>query len=183
MSGREAHPPRRITPVDGCVVAPDDLLGFPLAPAELERCVRAALTEDGAFHDLTTISTVPPDRHEHGTVVARRAGVVAGVPLAIAAFRLLDPHATIRVDADDGARVAAGTPILRVSAHARALLSAERVALNFLQRLSGIATITAHYVSAVRGTRAQILDTRKTTPGLRALEKYAVRAGGGHNHR
>ncbi|HEX6965142.1 MAG TPA: carboxylating nicotinate-nucleotide diphosphorylase [Gemmatimonadaceae bacterium] len=183
MSERETHPPRRITPVGGCAVPPDDPLRFPLDESELDTFVRAALTEDGAFDDITTIATVPTDRHEHGTIVARHAGVVAGVPLAIAAFRLLDPHATIRIDADDGVRVSAGMPILRVSAHARAILSAERVALNFLQRLSGIATLTGRYVDAVRGTRARILDTRKTTPGLRALEKYAVRAGGGRNHR
>ena len=183
MSRPDSRAPRTITSPDVSVVPADDPLKFPFAQPELDACVRAALEEDGAFHDLTTIATVLSDRRDHGTVVARDSGVIAGVPLAVAAFRLLDPHVAIRVDVDDGGRVASGTPILRVSGLARALLSAERVALNFLQRLSGIATLTARYVDAVRGTRARILDTRKTTPGLRALEKYAVRAGGGRNHR
>jgi nicotinate-nucleotide pyrophosphorylase (carboxylating) len=110
-------------------------------------------------------------------------GVIAGIPLALEAFRVLDPKVAIRVDVEDGATVAAGTPVLVVSGHARGLLSAERVALNYLQRLSGIATLTRRYVDAIAGTRARILDTRKTTPGWRKLEKYAVRAGGGVNHR
>src|SRR6185312_647412 len=99
------------------------------------------------------------------------------------AFRLLDPKVSIRVDHEDGGRVRAGDPVLFIAGHARGLLSAERVALNYLQRLSGIATLTARYVDAVKGTKAKILDTRKTTPGWRTLEKYAVRAGGGVNHR
>jgi nicotinate-nucleotide pyrophosphorylase (carboxylating) len=109
--------------------------------------------------------------------------VIAGVPLATAAFRLVDPRVAIEVLVEDGERVTAGTTILRLSGSPRSLLSAERVALNFMQRLSGTATLTARYVDAVRGTAARILDTRKTTPLLRALEKYAVRAGGGMNHR
>ncbi|MEX2152419.1 MAG: carboxylating nicotinate-nucleotide diphosphorylase, partial [Gemmatimonadaceae bacterium] len=110
-------------------------------------------------------------------------GTVAGVPLALEAFRVLDPKATIRVEREDGWRVQKGDPILFVTGHARGLLGAERVALNFMQRLSGIATLTARFVDAVRGTDTKILDTRKTTPGWRVLEKYAVRAGGGVNHR
>jgi nicotinate-nucleotide pyrophosphorylase (carboxylating) len=109
--------------------------------------------------------------------------VVAGIPLALEAFRLVDPKVSIRIDVEDGVRVAANHPILFVTGHARAVLSAERVALNFLARLSGIATLTSRYVEAVRGTKARIVDTRKTTPGWRRLEKYAVRAGGGLNHR
>jgi len=109
--------------------------------------------------------------------------VVCGIPLALEAFRLLDPKVSIRVDREDGAHTRAGDPVLFVTGHARGLLSAERVALNYMQRLSGIATLTARYVEAVKGTNAKILDTRKTTPGWRALEKYAVRAGGGTNHR
>jgi nicotinate-nucleotide pyrophosphorylase (carboxylating) len=122
-------------------------------------------------------------RHARAALVARAAGTIAGVPLALAAFHLLDQRTEIRVDVDDGAKVERGETILFLSGSARGLLSAERVALNFLQRLSGIATLTARYVAAVKGTRTAILDTRKTTPGWRALEKYAVRCGGGANHR
>jgi nicotinate-nucleotide pyrophosphorylase (carboxylating) len=109
--------------------------------------------------------------------------VIAGVALAVEAFQQLDSGVTIRVDAEDGMRVAQGAPVLHLTGHARGILSAERVALNYLQHLSGIATLTASFVALVKGTAAQILDTRKTLPGWRALEKYAVRAGGGHNHR
>jgi nicotinate-nucleotide pyrophosphorylase (carboxylating) len=116
-------------------------------------------------------------------MVARSEGVIAGVPLAVAAFEILDPATRCRALADDGAHVRAGEAVLEIDGTARALLSAERVALNFAQRLSGIATLTARYVNAVRGTHAKILDTRKTTPLFRELEKYAVRCGGGTNHR
>lgn len=163
-------------------VRPDELF-FPLTGAELERVVRDALDEDRAFDDVTTIATVLSDRRAGARVVPRAAGVVAGGPLAAAAFRLLDPAAELHVYVDDGARAAPGEPVLSARGNARALLSAERVALNFMQRLSGIATLTLAYVEAVRGTHTRILDTRKTTPGLRKLEKYAVRAGGGMNHR
>jgi nicotinate-nucleotide pyrophosphorylase (carboxylating) len=132
---------------------------------------------------VTTIATVVSDRRSRATLVARTKGVVCGVPLALEAFRQLDAKASIRVEHEDGARVSAGEPVLFVTGHARGLLSAERVALNFMQRLSGIATLTACYVDAVKGTKAKILDTRKTTPGWRKLEKYAVRAGGGTNYR
>ncbi len=108
---------------------------------------------------------------------------MAGIPLAVEAFRLLDAKVAIRIDVSDGSRVTAGSSVLCISGHARAVLSAERVALNFLQHLSGIASLTAKYVEAVKGTRARILDTRKTIAGLRRLEKYAVRCGGGTNHR
>lgn len=158
-------------------------LRFPLEPEALAGVVRAALDEDAAFRDVTTIATILSDRHARGTIVARADGVIAGTDLAIEAFRQLDPGVTVRVDVEDGTRVARGTPLLFLSGHARALLSAERVALNFLQRLSGVATLTRRFVDAVAGTGASILDTRKTTPGLRALERYAVRAGGGVNHR
>ena len=145
--------------------------------------MRSALQEDAAFNDLTTIATVVSNRRSRATLVARQTGVVCGLPLALEAFRLLDAKATFRIEHEDGARVKAGEPVLFVTGHARGLLSAERVALNYMQRLSGIATLTWRYVDAVRGTNAKILDTRKTTPGWRALEKYAVRAGGGTNHR
>jgi nicotinate-nucleotide pyrophosphorylase (carboxylating) len=159
------------------------LLRFPYHQDELRSLVRIALDEDQAFNDLTTIATVVSERHARGRLVARSEGVLCGVPLAVEAFRQLDPKVTIRVDLEDGARLHRGSNILYLSGHARALLGAERVALNYMQRLSGIATLTARYVEAVRGTDAKILDTRKTTPGWRLLEKYAVRAGGGTNHR
>jgi nicotinate-nucleotide pyrophosphorylase (carboxylating) len=175
--------PRTITPLSVPAVSGPGLLRFPLKQEVLTETVRSALDEDGAFDDVTTIATVVSDRRSRGALIARQKGVICGVPLALEAFRLLDPKVSIRVDREDGVRVHAGEPVLFVTGHARGLLSAERVALNYLQRLSGIATLTARYVEAVKGTKAKILDTRKTTPGLRTLEKYAVRAGGGTNHR
>src|SRR3954471_10609522 len=175
--------PRTITPLSTAAIGGDTLLRFPLDQAQLERTVAAALTEDGAYNDLTTIATILSDRRARAIIVAKEAGVVAGVPLALEGFRQLDSKVSIRVDLEDGTHVTPGTPVIFCTGHARALLSAERVALNFMQRLSGIATTTARYVDAVKGTKARILDTRKTTPGWRQLEKYAVRAGGGMNHR
>lgn len=157
--------------------------GFPLDDGALTALVRAALEEDRAFEDVTTLATVLPGHRARADLVARRDGVVAGVPLAVAAFRQLDSHVEVRVDAPDGRAVRKGDVVLHLSASARGLLSAERVALNFMQRLSGVASLTAQYVKAVAGTRAKILDTRKTTPGWRLLEKYAVTCGGGTNHR
>lgn len=167
----------------GAGVAPAEPLAFPLAPRELEALVSAALDEDRAHDDITTLGTVPERARARGAVVARADGVIAGLPLAEAAFRRTAPDVALDARVRDGARVTRGTTLLTVEGPARGVLSAERVALNFLQRLSGIATLTARYVDAVRGTRAQIFDTRKTTPTLRALEKYAVRCGGGVNHR
>src|SRR3954469_9534518 len=158
-------------------------LHFPLTKKETRTIVAAALEEDDTRHDITTAATVLSDRRARCRLVARTSGVIAGLPLAAEAFEQLDKKVTIRIDHEDGSKVRANTPVMFLSGHARGLLSAERVALNFAQRLSGIATLTAQYVDAVRGTRAHILDTRKTTPGLRLLEKYAVRAGGGLNHR
>jgi len=175
--------PRTITPLSTLAVGSVGMLRFPYAQAELHALVKSALDEDGAFNDLTTIATVVSDRHARGRLVARAPGVLCGVALALEAFRTLDPKVTMRVDSEDGARLKPGDSVLYLSGHARALLAAERVALNFMQRLSGVASITARYVDAVRGTHAKILDTRKTTPGWRLLEKYAVRAGGGANHR
>jgi len=171
-------PPAR--PAEGEVY---DQLGFPLSDGALQHRVRDALQEDRAFNDVTTIATVQSDRRARARLVARQAGVMCGVPLAIAAFQALDDKCVIRVEAEDGMPTVKGDTVLFLSGHARGLLSAERVALNFLQRLSGIATHTARYVDAVQGTPVRILDTRKTTPGWRALEKYAVRCGGGANHR
>lgn len=162
---------------------PDEGLHFPLTRNELTSVVAAALEEDDTKHDITTAATVLSDRRARCRLVAREDGVIAGMPLACEAFRQLDRAVTIRQDRDDGSRVSPRTPVIFLSGHARGLLSAERVALNFVQRLSGIATLTAKYVEAVQGTGARILDTRKTTPGWRKLEKYAVRAGGGMNHR
>ncbi|MBA3579277.1 MAG: carboxylating nicotinate-nucleotide diphosphorylase [Gemmatimonadaceae bacterium] len=156
---------------------------FPLSKREVSKLVRAALDEDCAFNDVTTLATVVSDRRARCRLVARQAGVIAGLPLALEAFRQLNPRVVIRVDGSDGRSVEAGSMFAALSGSARGLLSAERVALNFLQRLSGIASLTARFVAAVEGTDAKILDTRKTTPGWRSLEKYAVRAGGGTNHR
>jgi len=175
--------PRTITPLTLPAASGVGILRFPLKPQATQDLVRSALQEDAAFNDLTTIATVVSNRRSRATLVARQTGVVCGLPLALEAFRLLDAKATFRIEHEDGARVKAGEPVLFVTGHARGLLSAERVALNYMQRLSGIATLTWRYVDAVRGTNAKILDTRKTTPGWRALEKYAVRAGGGTNHR
>jgi nicotinate-nucleotide pyrophosphorylase (carboxylating) len=158
-------------------------LFFPLTQKETKATVAAALEEDDTKHDITTAATVLSDRRARCRIVARKKGVIAGLPLAAEAFRQLDKGVTIRIEHDDGARVRPDTSVMFLSGHARGLLSAERVALNFLQRLSGIATLTAQYVEAIKGTGAHILDTRKTTPGFRRLEKYAVRAGGGLNHR
>ena len=158
-------------------------LGFPLSAPETRALVRAALDEDRAFEDVTTLATVPADAQGRAAIVARSAGVIAGLPLAVAAFETLSESVRVRVVAGDGARVDAGGVVAEVAGPWRALLSAERVALNFVQPLSGVATLTARYVEAVRGTAARIYDTRKTTPTFRALEKYAVRCGGGVNHR
>ena len=157
---------------------------FALPPLLVQRAVAAALDEDlGTAGDITTQSIIPADARGEAAIVARQAGVVAGTDLAEAAFRALDPEVRFTRIVADGGRVAAGGPIATVAGKTRALLSAERTALNFLGRLSGIATLTASYVKAVAGTGARIACTRKTTPGLRAFEKYAVRAGGGINHR
>jgi nicotinate-nucleotide pyrophosphorylase (carboxylating) len=142
-----------------------------------------ALEEDGAWQDITTLCTVPAEATAQAVLLARQAGVIAGLRIAGAVFHLCDERCRWEPLLEDGAAVAAEQPLARVSGPARALLSGERVALNFLGHLSGIATLTARCVQAVAGTRARILDTRKTTPGLRALEKEAVRLGGGYNHR
>lgn len=175
--------PRTITPFSIPALLPAQRLRFPLTGEQLAARVRDALLEDSAFNDVTTIATVLSTRRARASLVARQNGVVCGVPFALEAFRQLDGKVSIRIDAEDGTPVAKGASVLYITGHARGLLSAERTALNFMQRLSGIATLTARYVDTVRGTRARILDTRKTTPGWRSLEKYAVRAGGGVNHR
>ncbi|MDF1586997.1 carboxylating nicotinate-nucleotide diphosphorylase [Marinimicrococcus flavescens] len=156
----------------------------PLPEILLEPVVRAALLEDlGRSGDITTSAVVPAEAVMRAVVAARQPGVVAGVDAALMAFRLLDRETVCRVDCAEGARVAPGQAVLRIEGRARPVLSAERVALNMLCHLSGIATATAALVEAVRPHRARITCTRKTTPGLRMLEKHAVRAGGGVNHR
>ena len=150
----------------------------------IEPLVRAALLEDlGRAGDITTDAIVPTQAHAETALVARQAGVVAGLDLALLAFKLVDPAIIASVQRPDGARLAPGDVIATVVGPARGILTAERVALNFLCHLSGIATATAAVVEAVRGHRARITCTRKTTPGLRAVQKYAVRVGGGANHR
>jgi len=145
--------------------------------------IRHALAEDGAEADITTLCTVPAEQQAQASIIARQAGVIAGLTVAAATFRELDPQVSFEPLVEDGAAVQVGQVVARVSGPARSLLSAERVALNFLGHLSAIATVTARCAQALEGTRARILDTRKTTPGLRSLEKEAVRLGGGHNHR
>ena len=155
-----------------------------LPPNLVERTVAAALAEDlGSAGDITTDAIVSTESQGEAEIVVRQPGVIAGLDLAEATFKALDPEASFVRVVQDGGKVAAGTTIARISGKTRALLTAERTALNFLGRLSGIATLTASYVAAVEGTGARIACTRKTTPGLRVLEKYAVRAGGGVNHR
>lgn len=156
----------------------------PLPPILIEPAVRAALAEDlGRAGDITTAATVPADVSARVLIRARESGRVAGLDLARTAFRLMDPSLKIAITAADGSDVEPGDTIAAVEGPARAILTGERVALNFLGHLSGIATTTRAIVHAVKGTDARICCTRKTTPGLRAFEKYAVRAGGGVNHR
>src|SRR5690242_12658898 len=132
--------------------------------------IKQALDEDGAFYDITTLSTVPAEQWSRGSIVTRQAGVVAGLAIAAETFHLLDKRIAVELLVQDGASVQAGDELLRLQGPARSLLSAERVALNFLGHLSGIATLTANCARALEGKHTRILDTRKTTPGLRSLE-------------
>jgi len=145
--------------------------------------IRQALAEDGAEADVTTLSTVPLEQQTQANIIVRQAGVIAGLAVAVATFRELDQRVSVETLLEDGEVVQPGQVLAHISGPARSVLSAERVALNFLGHLSGIATLTAQCVRALEGTEARILDTRKTTPGLRSLEKEAVRLGGGQNHR
>jgi nicotinate-nucleotide pyrophosphorylase (carboxylating) len=155
-----------------------------LSPLAVDEAVTRALEEDlGRAGDITAIATIPEPTKAHAVMVARQAGVIAGLPLALAVFRRLCPETQVQAYVRDGAAVAAGLHVMTISGPARAMLSAERTALNFVGRLSGIATLTSSYVRKTAGTHLRICCTRKTTPGLRALEKYAVRCGGGFNHR
>ena len=156
----------------------------PLLPIMYEPLVRTALLEDlGRAGDITADAIVPADQRSALVLRARQPGVVAGLDIARCAFQTISPAIALRAERPDGSTVAPGDIIAEIDGPARGLLTGERTALNFLCHLSGVATATASLVSAVKGTRAQIVCTRKTTPGLRALEKYAVRAGGGGNHR
>jgi len=155
-----------------------------LSPLEIEAAVTHALAEDlGRAGDITSIATIPEDLEGRAMLVAREAGVISGLPLVATAFRRLSPEIAIASDARDGEPVRRGASLMTIAGNARAILGAERVALNFLGHLSGIATATATFVARISHTKARIICTRKTTPGLRALEKYAVRCGGGYNHR
>lgn len=155
----------------------------PLSKTEILQAVRAALTEDVGTGDVTTLATVPENAMANALMVAREPLVVAGIAFAECAFKELSSEVQIERVANDKQRVTSGQTILKITGPTRAVLTAERVALNFLQRLSGVATLTARYVDAIKGTHAKILDTRKTTPGWRRFEKYAVACGGGVNHR
>lgn len=152
-------------------------------PKEALALIVAALAEDVGAGDFTTLWTVPAERRAEARIVAKSAGVLAGCSVACEVFRHVDPSLEIESPAKDGATLAPGAPALVVRGSARSILTAERTALNFLQRLSGVATVTRRYVAAVEGTGARVIDTRKTTPGMRLLEKEAVVSGGGANHR
>lgn len=154
-----------------------------LTPATIDRVVAAALEEDAPWGDLTSESLIPADATAHAELVAREPGVFSGGAVFSAAFRLTDAEVSIWLMVEDGQRFEAGTILASVTGPARAVLRAERIGLNFVQRMSGIATLTARYVAEVEHTGARIVDTRKTTPGLRAFERHAVVNGGGHNHR
>ena len=152
-------------------------------PPDVFRLIDAALAEDQAFNDPTTQTLIPPEISGKGMVRAKAAGVLAGAEVALAVFRRVDAALITEALIPDGSSISPGDDIARVEGAAASILRAERVGLNFLQRMSGIASETRRYVRAVEGTGARIVDTRKTVPGLRYLDKYAVRMGGGHNHR
>ncbi|CAA9530531.1 MAG: Quinolinate phosphoribosyltransferase [decarboxylating], partial [uncultured Sphingomonadaceae bacterium] len=159
-------------------------MNFSLPNFDLDAFVRVTLAEDiGERGDITSAAVIPADARFDGVMDSRDAIVVAGLPIAEAFFRALDPDVEIATLVGEGERVPAGTPLMRLSGFARALLTAERSALNTVQHLSGVATLTRAYVDAIAGTGATLLDTRKTLPGLRMLEKYATRMGGATNHR
>ena len=154
-----------------------------LSAEEIQRAVRAALAEDIGPGDVTTLATLPESATTCAVMAAREPLVLAGLPFAETAFCELDPNLLIASHSADGSHCPKGQVLLRVTGSARSILTAERVALNFVQRISGVATLTAQFAEQVKGTRAKILDTRKTTPGWRRFEKYAVKCGGGQNHR
>ena len=162
---------------------PDHPITITPLDSSTSRLLDLALAEDIDGGDITSTVTVPAARQARGTILAKAPGVISGLDVAGEVFRRVDPAITFTPLVANGDAVAAMTPIATLKGSARSLLAGERVALNLLQRLSGVATVTARYVAAIQGTKARIVDTRKTTPGLRSLEKAAVRHGGGHNHR
>ncbi len=149
----------------------------------IDTLIELALQEDIGIGDITTEATVPPSQNGIGTLIAKSDGVLAGLPVAERTFEKLDSNLTFSAFVNDGDVIQTGRPIVEVRGNAKSILIAERTALNFLQRLSGVATLTSQFVKAVADYDVQIVDTRKTTPGWRAIQKYAVRVGGGHNHR
>lgn len=156
---------------------------FPLSEAEIDTFIDVAFAEDIATGDITAETVIPAEARLTATMNAREVMILAGLPLVEPIFRRLDPDCVITVYAHDGDKLDPGSPIMKVEGKARALLSAERTALNIVQHLSGIATLTRQYVDQIRGTGATLLDTRKTIPGLRKLGKYATAMGGAKNHR
>jgi nicotinate-nucleotide pyrophosphorylase (carboxylating) len=154
-----------------------------MKPQDMDAAIRAALAEDIPRGDVTSESVIPPDSVSRAVLTAKGEGILAGLPVAERVFRLLDPGVEFTALCRDGDAVAPGTRLARLRGPSIVLLKGERTALNFLQRLSGIASLTHRYAQELRGTRARLLDTRKTTPGLRVFEKYAVTVGGGRNHR
>jgi nicotinate-nucleotide pyrophosphorylase (carboxylating) len=151
--------------------------------SQIEEIINRTLAEDLSIGDVTTESLIPGDQQGTGFIVAKKVGILAGTRVAEQVFHRVDPELKVEILLEDGARVKAGTKVVKVSGSIASILKAERVALNFLQRLSGIASDTNCYIERVEGLPVRIMDTRKTTPGLRSLEKYAVRVGGGENHR
>ncbi|WIE71157.1 carboxylating nicotinate-nucleotide diphosphorylase [Curtobacterium sp. MCJR17_020] len=154
-----------------------------IPPHALRRVIETALEEDAPWGDVTSETLIPADATATATLAAREPGVLSGGTVFVAVMHAVDPSIRATVHADEGAAFTVGDTLATVTGSARSVLRAERVALNLVQRMSGIATATAAHVAAAAGTSARIVDTRKTTPGLRALERYAVRCGGGHNHR
>ncbi len=192
MSSRPLEPEPAVTTSDtarrdpGSLPSPRIGIPAPLAAVEIDSFVRPALAEDLEHGDLTSAHAVPEHARAVATLVPKSVGVASGLAVFARTFELCDSRAKVEILGQDGARIARGEVLVRIEGSARALLAAERTALNFVQRMSGIATLTARFVEIVRAATAhppRILDTRKTTPNLRVLEKYAVRCGGGENHR
>jgi len=177
-------PGRDVAPTVTKATMPDPLAGFPVPRAEIERLIDAALAEDIGPGDVTTLATVAPEAQAFAEMLAKAPGRIVGLPIAAAVFARLDPQVEFQALVAEGMSIdRLPREIANIRGPARSILTGERVALNIVQRLSGVATMAARCAKVVEGTRARILDTRKTTPGMRALEKYAVRMGGGHNHR
>jgi nicotinate-nucleotide pyrophosphorylase (carboxylating) len=156
---------------------------FELNLSALEHSIRLWLDEDIGNGDITSLTTIPLEQHSLGIIHVKETGILAGLPVAQAVFAIVDPQLSFKARAEEGSLVEKGTILAEVEGNTRSILLGERLALNLMQRLSGIATKTNQYVQALQGSKARLVDTRKTTPGHRFLEKYAVRVGGGYNHR